>query len=645
MRKKRKSLKAKRPLRYAAAALALALTFVSISAAAFARSDGENAETSGSGDVSAAALALSEEETKSIQILNITGSGAVVAGAVFTLKGTGDDGTYYEESQATDEEGRCAFTVPKAGTYALCQSDVSGASPSVTGDGIVRALHVDEDGTVTLDEKEAASDGSFIITSAAYSSGTVSVIKKWITDNTDALYDDEGAPVLPTVYLSSQNPAVTVTFILGDDAAEFSFTYNSTDYAASDGTLSLRIPSGKTLSDIIAQEEPSLSGYSFSGWYSDSSMSSEFSPYTAITEDITLYALFESTGITTYYLASEANNGYTVCIYGIEESLYSEDGGETTETAGLTFGPAAGIATYTYSVYHEPTGKTASGNEHRCLHDDDWETIIYWSQTDPYVYEQCVQAPATGLNRYSDGYYSSSGDVYTELCNCTKSLGNGSSAYSSIGTGGLGGHLGGSAVYVGYGTNYYYCWNYAEGVTLYSTWKNCQLRANMNGSGVTDDLESENSTGYIVDEGEGLLQSFPDVLQEAIVSAAVYCSTTVYDDREVNAYGSVSSVNDITNSDYVCYDELWAVSVFEYFYYWSSTGEYVSTAFTRQKNFCVSTSDTDTTVIYNYKGEAAYVWTRTQGVSGILRLNKGNGFAETATSSVEVGCSPFFCIK
>ena len=80
---------------------------------------------------------------------------------------------------------------------------------------------------------------------------------------------------------------------------------------------------------------------------------------------------------------------YAVSLYGICHDAYSEDGGVTTDIAGLTFGPATGASYMDSFVSHLPEGETEKGNMHRCIHDDDWSIIAEWSQKDPYVYEQC----------------------------------------------------------------------------------------------------------------------------------------------------------------------------------------------------------------------------------------------------------------
>lgn len=81
---------------------------------------------------------------------------------------------------------------------------------------------------------------------------------------------------------------------------------------------------------------------------------------------------------------------YAVQIYGIGQDI-DINGNEM----GLTFGPAIG-EDYTNSFKsHIPNGFTNSGNAHRCVHDDDWNTIIHWNNIDPYVYEQCIEHDCT----------------------------------------------------------------------------------------------------------------------------------------------------------------------------------------------------------------------------------------------------------
>ena len=45
---------------------------------------------------------------------------------------------------------------------------------------------------------------------------------------------------------------------------------------------------------------------------------------------------------------------------------------------------------------HTPSGETTNnGNGYRCVHGDDWNTIIYWNEKDPDVYRECISNGCT----------------------------------------------------------------------------------------------------------------------------------------------------------------------------------------------------------------------------------------------------------
>ena len=79
---------------------------------------------------------------------------------------------------------------------------------------------------------------------------------------------------------------------------------------------------------------------------------------------------------------------YAVQLYGIREDTVSVNG--TDATAGLTFGPALGLTPSQTGISHTPSGTSTGGNPMRCIHNDDWVTIAYWSKTDPTVYADCI---------------------------------------------------------------------------------------------------------------------------------------------------------------------------------------------------------------------------------------------------------------
>ena len=118
---------------------------------------------------------------------------------------------------------------------------------------------------------------------------------------------------------------------------------------------------------------------------------------------------------------------YAVMAYGI-----GVDKDASGNSLGITFGPALGYpefspynswgedtsSTQTYTRSHAVSGDAtvmdesaaactdsshgvitgsdagtdAAGNPYRCLHYDNWATIIYWDEHDPHVYDKCVLA-------------------------------------------------------------------------------------------------------------------------------------------------------------------------------------------------------------------------------------------------------------
>ena len=131
--------------------------------------------------------------------------------------------------------------------------------------------------------------------------------------------------------------------------------------------------------------------------------------------------------ITTLYAVwKDLRIHYAVMAYGI-----GVDKDASGNTMGITFGPALGYpefspyngsqtadtsSTQTFTKSHSVSGDTtimtesaaactdashsvitgmdagtdAAGNAYRCLHYDNWATIIYWNEHDPHVYDKCI---------------------------------------------------------------------------------------------------------------------------------------------------------------------------------------------------------------------------------------------------------------
>ena len=230
------------------------------------------------------------------------------------------------------------------------------------------------------------------------------------------------------------------------------------------------------------------------------------------------------------------NAKYAVAIYGIGQDVDSSG-----KTMGLTFGPALGANCVILYKSHTPSGNTASGNAHRCVHNDDWETIVHWNNVDPNVYEQCISKGCThSVELYlNETLFNSSFKAYN--------FGDGPSMlYQELRTN---------------STNYQHLeWNplQATGSTENGNnvggWGASRIRAMMNGAdsltqtgttygtSVTGNyLPTMAATDY--NSTNSLLSCFPSVLQNAIGSRK-----TIY-------HGTYNS-----NTQSICYDKLFLLS-------------------------------------------------------------------------------------
>lgn len=277
---------------------------------------------------------------------------------------------------------------------------------------------------------------------------------------------------------------------------------------------------------------------------------------------------------------------YAVRIYGIKHDV-DRNGNKL----GLTFGPATSSDYRNTFVSHTPTGSTDSGNQHRCLHEDSWEDVVYWSKTDPYVYEQCLENGCThgvelSLNEVIvEKKYEFSGDGAGILLDSIKSsykVWNGTSAdYNNDGG-----------------------------------WRASFLRRTLNGSDFCIQQDGEDTISScaqgaeVLNSDNCLLSCFPTVLRENIVAAAKQ-TDTVYNDKE--------------NSNKVTYDKLWMLSTVEIYENGGSNNyclrpkeglqyEHLNLKGVRTNNYGYIAS-------YNEDGKTSYWWTRSSGT-----FNRGNAY-------------------
>lgn len=169
-------------------------------------------------------------------------------------------------------------------------------------------------------------------------------------------------------------------------------------------------------------------GYSLVGWNTNKTATS---PDTSITltntpSDGWMNARADGSNTMLYAVWKDLRINYAVMAYGI-----GVDKDASGNTMGITFGPALGYpefspynhsesadtsSTQTFTKFHTVSGDAtvmdesaaactdsfhsvitgtdagtdAAGNAYRCLHYDNWATIIYWNEHDPHVYDKCI---------------------------------------------------------------------------------------------------------------------------------------------------------------------------------------------------------------------------------------------------------------
>ena len=127
--------------------------------------------------------------------------GYPVEGAVFTLKGTSNYGTYVNIEKTTSDDGVISFEGLEAGSYIL--QEISTPEEYILDDK-KRVVVIEKDGTVTIDGLEQDSLGRFIVTNEE--SGKLEIIKKWYND------DPSTRPDNIVIHISTERPVQEVYF-------------------------------------------------------------------------------------------------------------------------------------------------------------------------------------------------------------------------------------------------------------------------------------------------------------------------------------------------------------------------------------------------------------------------------------------------
>ena len=348
--------------------------------------------------------------------------------------------------------------------------------------------------------------------------------------------------------------------------------------------------------------DPVLGEASFAEWCTDSALTEPYDFSQPVRGNLTLYARYEP------------SIKYAVSLYGIGINRIAVP--ESTKRAGLTFGPATGFDTVADYKSHDPSGTTPLGNPRRCIHNDDWETIINYNNSDPYVYEQCITEGCTH-------------SVYLSA-NATTTILNPN--YVNFGNGDGAGILCDEITPIP-GKYENLLWHID---TNDGGWGSTRIRAMLNGADSLTDITEhdsvylENISASIYSDTNCLIACFPSELRDAIGKTAVN-----YD----SVYDSLTPDN-----LKITYDKLWLLSPGEIwgtqhllegpqFPYWANRTESAKAYYIYGRNGGSS-------------GIAGYWWLRSTGTSAATAMCIFNsGVLSSYSSSYRHGISPCFSLK
>lgn len=450
---------------------------------------------------------ITNEPLHSIRFIKTStyGTNITLTGAEFSLTGISDYGTNTDKTGVSGNDGIVTIDGLEPGTYQLKETK---APENYELNTTIYTVVVNSNGDFTIDglQKVTISKAQIYDFKNIPTGGVVKLTKIWKDSKTNA--DRE----IPDMTISTKKPSkdlrgYTITFDANRGTFTGGATTNEMVYSA-DG----RLVAG-------TYYKPTNVDSSFIGWYTKDEDGTEYEvdesgkPVKTLTEDITVYAQYRPP------------MKYAVAIYGI--GVDQLESGE----AGLTFGPALGENYIQSFKRHDPSGKTAKGYDHRCVHDDDWKKIIEWNKRDPYVYEQCIE---NGCTHSVALRKNTTTTILSEQFDTIKEIGDGPSTlfYELVTNNGncyenLRWHPNGGT----FGTN-------KDG------WGATRIRAMLNGAdGLTDTGENNygvylsgdvNKSASIYTSNNCLFATFPKELQEAIGARQVKYDSVYYKKNEAN---------------------------------------------------------------------------------------------------------------
>ena len=218
------------------------------------------------------------------------------------------------------------------------------------------------------------------------------------------------------------------TYTIAYDANDGSFGTGSDGNAITTNTITYNAKNQPTSGTYAAPERED--GYTFVGWSASATATSADSSIT-LTNTLTdkwMNARTDGSTTTLYAVWKDIHINYAVMAYGI-----GMDKDANGNSLGITFGPALGYpefspynnsstadssSTQTFTRSHAVSGDATvmgesaaactdsshsvitgsdagtdtAGNPYRCLHYDNWATIVWWDEHDPHVYDKCVPA-------------------------------------------------------------------------------------------------------------------------------------------------------------------------------------------------------------------------------------------------------------
>ena len=320
---------------------------------------------------------ITNEPLHSIRFIKTStyGTNNYLEGAEFSLTGISDYGTNTDKTGVSGSDGIVTIKGLESGTYQLKETK---APENYELNTTIYTVVVKSNGDFTIDglQKITISSAQIYDFKNIPTGGVVKLTKIWKDSKTNAQRE------IPNMTISTKKPSkdlkgYTITFDANGGTFAGGVTINEMVYSA-DGSL---------VSGTYAL--PKQEGNSFIGWYTQEKDGTKYevdksgNPVKNLTEDITVYAHYKPP------------MKYAVAIYGIcVDDVYDEATGNISK-GGLTFGPALGENYVQRFKNHNPSGITEAGHEHRCVHNDNWNTIIEWNKTDPYVYEDCIKEGCT----------------------------------------------------------------------------------------------------------------------------------------------------------------------------------------------------------------------------------------------------------